>query len=175
MRLRKKFSIARLNRKQKKPETPIPAGVSSKTKKKCDRTFTSVQSHVSIAKWSFLFYGCDKLSSCHHRKLRMSEVLAIAGNNDVGLGTESGVILHSIFKVLELRGQRVIYGALVSNSNASELSEVRQQVAHALRAVLVKEEGSRGECHRRNDKLHLTVVGHREETDGIVAEGLTAL
>ena len=41
--------------------------------------------------------------------------------------------------------------------------------------MLAQKEGCRGVGHRRYDKLHLTVVGHREEAHCIVTERLAAL
>ena len=39
---------------------------------------------------------------CHHGQAGAFEVFAIAGNNEIGLCPEGGVILHGILEVLEL-------------------------------------------------------------------------
>ena len=119
---------------------------------------------------------CGKVfRRCHHGKLRCREILAVSGNDGIDLGFQGCVILQGIFKVLELRGQRVINSALTGRSDTGELAKIRQQIANSLGSMLAKEERDGGISHRRDDELHLLVVGHCEETYSVVAERLAAV
>ena len=64
---------------------------------------------------------------------------------------------------------------LAGRSDTGKSAKIRQQITYSLGAMLAQEKRCSGISHRRDDELHLLVVGHREKTNSVVAERLTAV